>query len=541
MLLDALLSFGCFNGGVTSKFKLPFFEAIFCVFLFLVFFVESELFYNRLSPKFYAASLCTLFLAAFWIYEQGKGVRIKSKLVSYLVLTVAVSFFVSILNHESGELWVGIFRMLNWVALCYFLLVRALSVGVEKFIKNFTSCFFPISIFLVFSLVYFLFTGQKAEKAFMGNPSIISEILMISAIQALLFWGDIKNKALKIFTALIFFAHIALILDFKARAPLLGCLLALMVFSYKKYLIDFKMSAPVKKILGAAFVVGAMFFIFGLKNSDSIRNRWGHWVNTLYLIKDKPLGVGPGAYEYVFEQYNGKFFPSTEVSELVRVANPHNMFLEFFAELGIIGALAFVVLLLVLFKDILLKETKLGQVKMWIVCHLAGILPLALFIYPQDNPFPYVFLAFFLAVLFAYHSAFVLEEKSILRVPLLTVAVLSIVHASLILTSDYLLNQVNPDDAEVFPRAAYSLNKENQVASAVYIFALLNNSKFEEAKIVLDDFEKRFPKYSKVELLWGEYFERTGNMSVACTHYRNFDQTFMGKTSISEKLARLCP
>lgn len=85
------------------------------------------------------------------------------------------------------------------------------------------------------------------------------------------------------------------------------------------------------------FLVG--FFLYS-KGSASLEIRYSFWRNTLCLIKDFPLGVGPGSFEYIFQSYNGRCYAPAESGEGLLVRNPHNMFLEFFAEIGILGALA---------------------------------------------------------------------------------------------------------------------------------------------------------------------------------------------------------
>ena len=65
--------------------------------------------------------------------------------------------------------------------------------------------------------------------------------------------------------------------------------------------------------------------------------RLGIWVSTTAMISDHPFtGIGWGAYQYVYPQYNYYI-----ADENVTIYHAHNLYLNFAAEIGIVGALAF--------------------------------------------------------------------------------------------------------------------------------------------------------------------------------------------------------
>lgn len=65
--------------------------------------------------------------------------------------------------------------------------------------------------------------------------------------------------------------------------------------------------------------------------------RLGIWVSTTAMISDHPFtGIGWGAYQYVYPQYNYYI-----ADENVTIYHAHNIYLNFAAEVGIVGALAF--------------------------------------------------------------------------------------------------------------------------------------------------------------------------------------------------------
>ncbi|MBR4382873.1 MAG: O-antigen ligase family protein, partial [Selenomonadaceae bacterium] len=65
--------------------------------------------------------------------------------------------------------------------------------------------------------------------------------------------------------------------------------------------------------------------------------RLGIWVSTTAMISDHPFaGIGWGAYQYVYPQYNYYI-----ADENITIYHAHNLYLNFAAEVGIVGALAF--------------------------------------------------------------------------------------------------------------------------------------------------------------------------------------------------------
>jgi len=72
--------------------------------------------------------------------------------------------------------------------------------------------------------------------------------------------------------------------------------------------------------------------------SDSSEGvRIGIWVSTSAMISDHPFtGIGWGAYQYVYPQYNYYIADPTIV-----IYHAHNIYLNYAAEIGILGALAF--------------------------------------------------------------------------------------------------------------------------------------------------------------------------------------------------------
>lgn len=88
-----------------------------------------------------------------------------------------------------------------------------------------------------------------------------------------------------------------------------------------------------------------------LPGGNSMLVRWQYWVSTAQMISDHWLvGVGPGNFANYYTQYK---IPAA----LETVADPHNFILSIFAQLGLFGFLAFIVMIFLPIKKALSKST----------------------------------------------------------------------------------------------------------------------------------------------------------------------------------------
>ena len=100
----------------------------------------------------------------------------------------------------------------------------------------------------------------------------------------------------------------------------------LILFAAVTALISYSDTNFINRIL-SAFTMG--------DSSEGVRV--GIWVSTTAMISDHPFaGIGWGAYQYVYPQYNYYIADPSIV-----IYHAHNIYLNYAAEIGIVGALAF--------------------------------------------------------------------------------------------------------------------------------------------------------------------------------------------------------
>ena len=81
---------------------------------------------------------------------------------------------------------------------------------------------------------------------------------------------------------------------------------------------------------------------------SSLASRFTIWKSAGLMIENNPLfGIGPGNFQEKYLEYQKYFPPYLEWS----VPQPHNIFLAFWLESGLVGLIGFVILLFYFFRD----------------------------------------------------------------------------------------------------------------------------------------------------------------------------------------------
>ncbi len=172
-----------------------------------------------------------------------------------------------------------------------------------------------------------------------GNPNIFAGYLDMIILIALGFWNEsTDNRPKKIFLAsFMLIGVLALILTYSR-----GAIISLaVVFAIYGIMRD-------RRLLVAALCVGVGLILFdttlaarfigslhGYDSSSALR--FALWDSTLTMIADHPIfGIGWGAYFKVYPEYD-YFVQNPDVV----IYHAHNLYLNYAAEIGVIGAAAF--------------------------------------------------------------------------------------------------------------------------------------------------------------------------------------------------------
>ena len=173
------------------------------------------------------------------------------------------------------------------------------------------------------------------------NPNIFAGYLDVALSLALGFFVKMRARGQRILLGLFMLALAACLALTYARG---ACLTIAIVFLLYGVLKDWR-------VLVGCIVVGGAILLFDqtllerllsvfTKMDTSSEMRLAFWESTLAMIEDHPfLGIGWGAYYLVYPLYD--FYMQGAAGTTITIVHAHNMYLNYAAEIGILGALAF--------------------------------------------------------------------------------------------------------------------------------------------------------------------------------------------------------
>jgi len=258
-------------------------------------------------------------------------------------------------------------RFLSFIILFF---IIKYDVSDKKVLGNIIKIYFVVC-FAIFSIGIFDYTTALIR---VGNAEYINQLRTVSTLEnannlatfaiislfpsVTLLIGD-KSWKNKIIYGLISIMALANIVVSFSRSALLGvmigCILITFLYSYK-FIIAFIITG------GAAFLIPVTRLRL-LQIADMSQNvsRIKVWKTAVYMIKDHLLlGVGNGNF---YTQYNGYIEKHPELVntyDSIQVLHPHNIFLKIQCELGIMGSLAFLGIIVSIFRD-LVKYIKIEK------------------------------------------------------------------------------------------------------------------------------------------------------------------------------------
>ncbi|MDD5589557.1 MAG: O-antigen ligase family protein [Candidatus Portnoybacteria bacterium] len=208
------------------------------------------------------------------------------------------------------------------------------------------------------SLCFFL-AGQKTFDgrlaAFFLSPNYLAMYLSPGFVVGLAFWDSILKKGkmtLTLFLLSLVFSGVALYLTF-SYAAWLGVAVAVFFWIIIASGYRFRIGAILLLLMFIFFLQVGSSKLDDLFSSprSSWQSRLMIWRAASEIIKENPfLGIGPGMFQDYYLKYQSKFpIPYLEWA----VPQPHNIFLAFWLQTGILGLAGFAWLLISFFKKTL--------------------------------------------------------------------------------------------------------------------------------------------------------------------------------------------
>ncbi|EKE15632.1 MAG: hypothetical protein ACD_11C00116G0019 [uncultured bacterium] len=261
-----------------------------------------------------------------------------------LFLGLLLSFFANKFSLDS----LGIIK--GWfVAPFLFSISLPLIFKEEKDVRKLLEwLYFSISWVAIVSLGYKFFnivTYDGRLTSFYLSPNHLAMYLAPGFfIGTYLIKNPVNKKYLFFLSALLIFIASAFYFTFSYGAWLSVFLsFALLFFIGKDFILK-------KNVLVLSALILFVFFVFQINNPklsfldnprSSLSSRMMIWDSGLKIIKDNPFfGIGPGNFQNKYLEYQKFFLPYLEWA----VPQPHNIYLAFWLQAGILGLLGFLIL-----------------------------------------------------------------------------------------------------------------------------------------------------------------------------------------------------
>ena len=334
-----------------------------------------------LSSSFIVVSL-VMFL--FYKFKYSLEIEfhkfIDNRFVKYSYMAMSIwmvcMFIVSIFNNGDNQTFAYIQRMIMFFIVgIYFCTLADKKNFFEAIWVGICCASLVLSLDNIYS--FFMLDKWRPNSNLLGNPNKLGGylILILPFLLAGLYEYYSKKKlfifgslsSMLVFVALIISGSRGAMIGFISSICIMSVILLAKGFSEKrKYIKTFL------KVVSFILVVGFAFYYlkpdFFIHSSDSERKFL--WISAINMITDYPwTGVGLGNFNNVY--VNGYISPFAVEP---RLTSPHNIFLHYFVNLGILGGSSFIILIItqiyVLVKNI---KNDFSQ-SIWIVAGLVSVL-----------------------------------------------------------------------------------------------------------------------------------------------------------------------
>lgn len=292
-----------------------------------------------------------------WLVISKFKLKIKFKDKSWLYPVFLIFFGLTLSTLTSADINVSAGIWKGWfLAPLIFSLVIVSSIENKDQVKNIFG-FLTLSGIMVslIALFYYFtdnFTYDNRLRAFYLSPNhlamYLSPILILSFY---LYFSFRKNiyKVLLLSAQFLILITIYLTYSYSAWLALLITLIFTLFLSKNKKKLLFVISFFILiLILFCIFQIGNQKFqsIFDL-SYPAFGSRLAIWQSAWEITKDYPiLGIGPGMFQEYYLDYQTMFEPYPEWA----VPQPHNLFLAFWLQAGLLGLIGFVWLMVKFFR-----------------------------------------------------------------------------------------------------------------------------------------------------------------------------------------------
>lgn len=176
------------------------------------------------------------------------------------------------------------------------------------------------------------------------NRNNLGAYLILSMFIVFSYILNSKNVRFRVFYTIVFIMQIASIIACQSRNALISMVIGAFILTimYNKRYLIFSIILPIILFVIPESRLRLLQIFDPAQNNSRIKL----WETTLYMIKEHPIqGIGFENYSLLYTEYLEKY-PDLKVWYEYVAYHPHNAFLKFQVELGILGTISFILFLL---------------------------------------------------------------------------------------------------------------------------------------------------------------------------------------------------
>ena len=305
-----------------------------------------------------------LFLGGWFLRKILRGEKIKESFLrvrGFLLPAILLLSGVSLAVFKSSDIFVslGIFKSWFILPVLFFIAASDIIKTEKQKISVLRVWFFSgIAVALLGFVYYFLgeITYDGRLKMFFLSPNHLAMFLAGPFIVGLWFLLEERDRLKMVYVGLgVFFIGMALFFT-KSLGGFSAILIAVLflIFSEFKTIIahNFRNIKICLAVFLLIFLLAGTFFLFykhDFSKTSSLGSRFIIWRSSLKILEDNIIfGIGLGTFQEKYLEYQKYFEPYLEKD----IPQPHNIFLAFWLQTGIMGIVGFLWLIFAFFKNI---------------------------------------------------------------------------------------------------------------------------------------------------------------------------------------------
>lgn len=299
--------------------------------------------------------ICGLFI--FWLFFGNKDRLVFNNKTWIPILMILFGITISTWFSNNIEISAGIWKGWFVIPLLFFVvIINSLKTKeqIRSIIISLTLSGFFVALIALYYWLNNILTYDGRLQGFYLSPNYLAMYLSPILILSLYLFSFVKNKILKTLLIINYLLLISIIYLTYSYGAWVGFLFALIFLLIQKkdkkmiliflslFILILILQIPTQKFQG--------FIDFSY---PSLESRIIIWQSSWEIIKDNALiGIGPGMFQKYYLDYQVNFAPYPEWS----VPQPHNIFLAFWLQAGLLGLVGFFWLLISFFKKIEPKQ-----------------------------------------------------------------------------------------------------------------------------------------------------------------------------------------